>query len=311
MRRYGVVIVTYNRLNLLKECLMHIGSQSCLVAHVIIVDNASTDGTVEYLHELETGCNISGTEYTIVFNEDNKGGAGGFAIGIETVLQIKELDYITLIDDDAMLDKDYFKHIDEAISLFPEIRAFSGSVYVSKNIDTSHRRRVKNKFLVKFEDVALQEYKDKYFEYDLTSFCGATLEYKLITEIGIPRAEYFIRYDDTEYSLRIREKTKIMNVNAATINHKTVVPNSTNRIIDYKLYYDVKNRIDMAKRHFGKIAVFILYLRTIVQIVISGLLYGVSIFDKRTHESMKKRLKFYCYAFVDSIHNKPSRGRLQ
>lgn len=44
------------------------------------------------------------------------------------------------------------------------------------------------------------------FDYDLASFCGLLFSRELIKEIGVPKAEYFIWYDDSEYSLRLREK---------------------------------------------------------------------------------------------------------
>ena len=47
--KYGVVIVTYNRLELLKECLLCIDKQVKKFDSVLIVDNYSTDGTREYL----------------------------------------------------------------------------------------------------------------------------------------------------------------------------------------------------------------------------------------------------------------------
>ena len=51
--KYGVVIVTYNRLELLKECLLCIDKQVKKFDSVLIVDNYSTDGTREYLKNKE------------------------------------------------------------------------------------------------------------------------------------------------------------------------------------------------------------------------------------------------------------------
>lgn len=48
---YAVVVVTYNRLELLKECLKQVENQTVPAQKIIVVDNASTDGTAEYLRE--------------------------------------------------------------------------------------------------------------------------------------------------------------------------------------------------------------------------------------------------------------------
>ena len=42
---YAVVVVTYNRLELLKECLEQVENQTIPAKKVIVVNNASTDGT--------------------------------------------------------------------------------------------------------------------------------------------------------------------------------------------------------------------------------------------------------------------------
>lgn len=51
--KYTVVIVTYNRLELLKECIEAINNQKKQFDSVVIVDNASTDGTKDYLQGYE------------------------------------------------------------------------------------------------------------------------------------------------------------------------------------------------------------------------------------------------------------------
>ena len=47
--KFGVIIVTYNRLSLLQECLMNVFSQTVPFHRILVVDNHSTDGTAQYL----------------------------------------------------------------------------------------------------------------------------------------------------------------------------------------------------------------------------------------------------------------------
>lgn len=67
----AVTVVTYNRLNLLKECLQALRRQT-IKADIIIVNNGSTDGTKEYLDSKEG---------IFVIHQENLGGAGGFYAG--------------------------------------------------------------------------------------------------------------------------------------------------------------------------------------------------------------------------------------
>jgi len=46
-----VLVVTYNRKELLRNCLAALLAQTAKVEHLVIVDNASTDGTAEWLRE--------------------------------------------------------------------------------------------------------------------------------------------------------------------------------------------------------------------------------------------------------------------
>ena len=76
---YAVVVVTYNRLELLKECLKQVENQTVPAKRIIVVNNASTDGTAEYLRE----CKEKNKQYRTITCMENLGGAGGFAKGIQ------------------------------------------------------------------------------------------------------------------------------------------------------------------------------------------------------------------------------------
>ena len=82
MKKLGVVIVTYNRLELLKECIYNCINQSYKFNKIIIVNNASSDGTEEYLRHL-TYDNV-----VIVTSKENFGGAGGYYLGVKEAKKI-------------------------------------------------------------------------------------------------------------------------------------------------------------------------------------------------------------------------------
>ena len=92
----AVVIVTHNRIELLKECLGCVDSQEIPFSRVIVVNNSSTDGTKEYLDS------ISDKRYCIIHSEENLGGAGGFYVALKEA-QKEEFDWVLIIDDDAMI----------------------------------------------------------------------------------------------------------------------------------------------------------------------------------------------------------------
>src|SRR5690554_4105278 len=90
------VVVTFNRKELLKECLRGIEAQILPVKHVIIIDNHSTDGTPEIINNF-----IAGKDYfSYVRLPKNSGGAGGFRKGVELAFQ-QGYEWIWLMDDDV------------------------------------------------------------------------------------------------------------------------------------------------------------------------------------------------------------------
>ena len=242
MNRIGVVIVTYNRLDLLKECISAIFNQTRNVEKIIIINNASNDGTKEYLEEYN-----SNDLFYIQNLNNNIGGAGGFREGLKYALE-SELDWVVIIDDDAILRDDYILKIDEAISKNPDNLAFSGTVMVNGEIDQIHRRNVSFRLLYRESLIDKKEYEKEYFLCDLATFCGLVVNVPLIKKIGLPKQDYFIQFDDTEYSFRILKHSRIMNINSAILDHKTVVPNNKAQL-DWKGFYGIRNKLDVIKLH--------------------------------------------------------------
>lgn len=234
----AIIIVTYNRLPLLKECIDCALNQIDEQVELFIINNASTDGTKEYLEEM-----IKLTD-NLFFQtmESNVGGAGGFAEGLKAAYYNSNCEMFLLIDDDAMLMPDYILRIDENRSR--KYGAYAGTVCVNNNIDTSHRLCKKTGRITEYI------YEQGNFECDIATFCGLLITRKIIKKIGFPREDFFIWNDDTEYSLRIGKYSKILNISDARINHKTVFPQDEKPIRDtWKEYYGMRNIISIYKEY--------------------------------------------------------------
>jgi len=242
--RYAIVIVTYNREQLLRECINRAVDQTVRAASIIVVNNASTDGTNAYLQELKKESEV----YDIVNLQQNIGGAGGFAKGIECAVK-KNMECVLLIDDDAILANNYMELLLCARRTQTTYQAFAGCVKTNNIIDIFHRRMV-SKVGIRFRNCPEQEYQKSFFLCEVASFCGMLLDSSLIKQIGLPHSEYFIWHDDAEYSLRVRKYSKFVVVTNAILDHKTK-QNVTlyPRRYDWKDYYAVRNRIWMLKEH--------------------------------------------------------------
>lgn len=290
---YGVVIVTYNRLDLLKECIGAVLDQTIPFKQIVVVNNCSTDGTKEYLAELSS----SEKRLNVINEEVNGGGAAGFYTGLSAIG--KDLDYVLIIDDDAILSKDFIQRIND--NIVDNVYAYSGMVCSENKIDTTHRRRLTNTVLLTKKDVPVAEYENEYFDYDLATFCGLVVKRDLINIIGLPRKEFFIWYDDTEYSLRIRKYTRIRNINSAKLNHKTKI--STDKRLSWKSYYGYRNQWIMGIEYSKASFVFNLYRFTfhIVKLLYLSL---KSVLDIEHSIYYRNLVKLHIQVIHDVIHGK-------
>src|SRR5258708_7835900 len=91
------VVVTYNRILLLKRCLDALLAQSTRPAGIIVIDNASSDGTAQTIARTYTD------KVTLIQLSRNTGGAGGFYIGCQAAIS-NGADWIWLMDDDGYPD---------------------------------------------------------------------------------------------------------------------------------------------------------------------------------------------------------------
>lgn len=233
---YCIIIVTFNRLELLKECLEHAVNQTVSPRKVIVVDNCSTDGTKEYLNGY-----LQDSRFLIHFESENTGGAGGFYRGIKLARDL-DVDWVMLIDDDAILDYNCMEN------MCPEpdstAKAYACVVKCQGVIDTLHRRN-------KNSDISAEPYEQREFNCDFASFCGLMIQRKLIEQVGLPEKDYFIWFDDTEYCMRINKLTTICVRCQAELDHKTTMekPRKGEAAVSWKQYYGMRNRIHAYIKH--------------------------------------------------------------
>jgi len=256
--KYASVIVSYNRKKLLKEAVESLLKQSVPPENILIIDNASTDGTESELRNY-VRTNKKVRYYRL---EENMGGAFGFWYGLKQASKL-DVDWVSLSDDDAIYEHDYFSNIDQEIKIYDDVSAFTGTVkLMDGSVQLSHRRKVDSWSTLRQSEIGVNTYNKNFF-LDVFTFVGVVLKMDLIKQIGLPRKDFFIWYDDTEYSLRARKYTKILNVSQALVVHKTKLPASNvieNNPTDWKQYYGVRNQIETVKKHAKRPLLAVLYV---------------------------------------------------
>ena len=249
--KFGVVLVTYNRLDKLKIALECYEKQTYLPKQLIVVNNASNDGTKEYLDDWLK--QKSGFKKEVMHLEKNTGGSGGFHEGLKRSLKTN-LDYVWVSDDDAFPEVNCFEIANDYLlnNKDEDISAICGTVLNRGKIDYVHRRRLHKGLIFIFQSfVSKKEYEKETFELNLFTYVGTFINLKKLKKVGVTEKNYFIYCDDTEHSYRLSTVGKILCLPAIRIVHDGPLNNGRDGVT-WKLYYGIRNSIDFVKRSFPK-----------------------------------------------------------
>lgn len=231
------VVVTYNRLELLKKNIQCLYNQSRKPDQIIVVDNCSTDGTFEYCSNLA----VKDNRFIFVHLNENTGGAGGFSVAVRKAIEVNA-DYIWGMDDDAMPRETALEKLIDKIDYYKnENCCFASNTYFYDNENKLRQIQFKNDCEIKH-----------------LTFVGFFISKELVKQIGYPREDLFIYYDDLEYSMRIIENNyKIIGIEESVIEHPYIMPQNDKKIFlfsvnvpkmpKWKMYYWMRNNLIIRK----------------------------------------------------------------
>ena len=196
--RVHALVVTYNRKLLLIECLDAILAQSRMPDKIIIIDNASTDGTEDLFSKDGV---FDNQIFQYIKMKKNTGGAGGFYEGIKQTYS--ECDYIWLMDDDTIPNSHTLEGLcNSANQIGKKASFFASTVFGPErepmNLPVVDTSATKNGYADWYSNLDKQMVKIK-----SATFVSLLINTMAIKSVGLPLDWYFIWGDDTEYTLRL------------------------------------------------------------------------------------------------------------
>lgn len=245
------VVVTYNRKSLLDQCLKALVNQSRSISRIIVVDNASIDGTEEML-----ACSgwLDRADFKLIKSEVNLGGAGGFALGLEVAVN-DGANWVWMMDDDAL------PHVDALERLLDrelDEKNIYGSVAVTGQRLAWPMMPIggkKKRPIVEIKDLSNTT------DVQFIPFLGILISSAMTRRIGYPDASFFLAADDVEYCMRARQAgAKVILVGSSLVTHplseryRLLLPFRgvySLKLAPWKRYYDVRNRIFVARKYYG------------------------------------------------------------
>lgn len=252
------IVVTYNRIELLKENLRAL-KNSRYPIDLLVIDNHSTDGTSTYLQE---------TNIDNILMETNEGGAGGFSRGIEEGVK-RGYKYLWIMDDDTIPYADSVKELVNAAHHLENRFGFLAS-YVEWT-DNSPCIMNLPELVCGSNEEEVKLASEGIIKCTRASFVSMLINAEAVKKIGLPIKEFFIWGDDTEYSGRLSESFPCYFIPKSVVLHKMksnvptdIVSDNDSRLDRYKILY--RNQTYLA-RIKGKKEAQINSLRIFYQIV--------------------------------------------
>ena len=248
MTKVIAVVVTYNRKILLLNCIDALLHQSLNFDKIIIVYNASTDGTIEFLEAKKI---LDHPKLVLLKQNENTDGAGGFSTGMKYAFE-SGADYVWMMDDDAVPHQNALEqlmnhatpnHIYGSLAVNGKDTAWTTTLLPgSKTIDS------KNLISIISEVQSLP-------------FLGYLTSKEIFEKLGLPDNSYFIAADDVEYCLRAqRAGFKTYVCGQSYIEHPKSDRYPFNlfgkkliclKLVPWKRYYDTRNRLLIARKYYG------------------------------------------------------------
>lgn len=265
--RVAAVVVTWNRRALLERLLGALDGGTVRPDVVVVVDNASTDGTLEWL------ARRSGDVPVVVHPlAENTGGAGGFNAGIRRAWN-EGADLLWLMDDDGFPEPDCLATLLTRAGTLD----FWGPVVVAE-----HARQLlafpirvpgTARILRSVDDVTRAATRGLLPDV-VVPFNGVLVTAELVERIGLPRAEFFIWGDDVEYLWRARRlgartgtlaSARFRHPATDTLGSPTLFGRSTynHSDSDLKHYCLVRNNVTNLREYRGAAAVMAFLLKTV------------------------------------------------
>ncbi len=278
----SAVVVTYNRLELLKQVVDGLRNQSRKLDNIIIINNNSSDGTEEWLSQQSD---------LIVFKQDNIGSSGGQWRGSLEAYNLGS-DYIWLMDDDVVSEPDCLEIMCKFIKndrIIAPLRYMNNQPYMNDVIYFNMSNP--------FKSIWKQIINHKDFENELIYAEGITFEGPIIPkeifkQIGFPEKDFFIYADDTEFWVRaLKNGFKSFVARDARLN-RLIQPPANEYNFTWKHYYLIRNLI----------AIDILHAPLHVKLLRPVFYLFIWLSRAKTKENFKTVIK----SFLDGIKYKSS-----
>ena len=228
------MVVTHNRKELLRECLAALAAQTRMPERVLVVDNASTDGTEEMVRREFPAIQL-------LRLAANEGSAGGYHEGVKRA-HAEGAEWIWLLDDDTIPEP---TALAELLGALPRVVPEIPSILLSKTLWTDGRVHPMNtpwpfrknpEQMVKGAARGLMPLRS-------ATWVSLLVHRGAVDRHGLPLKHFFIWSDDIDYTGRILSAEPGYLVPTSVVVHKTATRSTTLAASPERFYFHVRNTL--------------------------------------------------------------------
>jgi hypothetical protein len=235
-----IIVLNYNGLADTLACLESLASLDYPESEVVVIDNASSDGSVAAIHQAYPNIKVIETGQNLGYAEGNN-------VGLRYALETGA-DYILLLNNDTTVAADFLFRLIEATEADPEIGVAGPTIYYFDHpnviwsaggaIDWQRGQTA----MLELDETDVGQFGSTPRQVDFVSGCALLIKRSVVERVGLLDARFFMYYEETEWCHRLRRAGyQILHVPQAKIWHKI---SSTAREASPQVhYYMTRNRL--------------------------------------------------------------------
>jgi GT2 family glycosyltransferase len=283
--RVATIILNWNGLADTMECLASLQKLDYPNYDIVVVDNGSTDKSVEVIRK-------NFPDVTLIENKENLGFVGGNNVGLHHTLN-RDVDYVLLLNNDTIVDSRFLVELIKVLEVDRKIGIASPLIFYYDTPDEIWAAGAAinwaNGFTERLRAGDTADDGEPVFDVDFVSGCALLAKREVIEATGLLDADFFLYYEEIDWCVRAHKKGyRIVCVPQARIWHK--VSKSIGVSSPLVSYYMTRNALLFLKKHLSGIQLGLALQRNLALTMRSVL--SAYIKQKNAHRRVNARAQF-------------------
>ena len=240
----GIVLVNYNGMRFTPECLESLAAIDYPNARIVLVDNASTDGSPEWIAAHHP-------QVALIRLPSNRGVTGGNNAGIDWCLA-RDCDYVLLLNNDTVVEPDFLTRLlaiaEPRALVTPKILFYDDRRTLNNHFGVFDFWRGRNTEWLYGRPAAAASARREAGR--MASTCALLIPRPLLEQVGSMDEAFFLYYDDTDFIARaVAAGACVRLAPDSVVYHRESSSTGHRAVSALSMYYNTRNRLYFMFKH--------------------------------------------------------------